>query len=158
MHKELQTIETKTSKHICFKINSENFSIPIDNLQEVLLPQSITPVIHTPQIVRGITNLRGTIIAVLDLHEILGQSNTAENQENVRIVVASNGEKSAGLLVDYIEDVEEVAPHEIRPIEKKLASSKDFYDGVAVLETRTFTILSINKILNHPELREFYEY
>ena len=55
------------TQYVCFKLNNQEFGLEVENVIEVLPPPEITPVVHTPDFIKGVINLRGQIIAIIDL-------------------------------------------------------------------------------------------
>ena len=101
---------------LCFLIGGRSFAIDIMGIREILRNQRLTPVPRTPVHVAGVLNLRGGLIPVVDVHQLLiGGPNPLPQQEMKLIVVYSRG-RTAGLLVDQISDVVNVKPEGLSPV------------------------------------------
>lgn len=85
-----------------------------DRVREISGLRAITPVHHAPEHVRGVVNLRGQIMTIIDLGVRLGIGAVPEDR-NSRILVVRSGEEDIGLLVDGIEDVKTVSASDMEP-------------------------------------------
>lgn len=139
---------------ICFTLDGQEFGIPINHVKEIIQPPPITKVVHTPDLVSGVINIRGVIIAVLNIKKLLSLNETNE-VEDAKIVHVNCQEKTAGILVDVVEVVKEVPMSDIFHLDNTADTGMSYFDGVVQLENHPLTILSVAKILNCPELQPF---
>ncbi len=96
------------TKQLCtFQVGDSYFGIPVEQVQEVVMPQYITPVPLAPKVVRGLINLRGQILTALDLRYRLGLGE-AGGQEALMNVVVRSDESAVSFLVDEIGEVLDV--------------------------------------------------
>jgi len=96
------------TKQLCtFYVGGGYFGIPVEQVQEVVRPQYITPVPLAPKVVRGLINLRGQILTALDLRYRLGLGERG-GKETLMNVVVRNDESSVSFLVDEIGEVLDV--------------------------------------------------
>lgn len=107
---------TAVTEHVqqflVFSLGEEHYGIEIEFVQEIKGLAPITPLPNSPEYVRGVLNLRGLIIPILDLRVRLGMSERAYDRFNVIIVVAVE-EKLVGLVVDSVLDVTDIAAGDI---------------------------------------------
>ena len=102
-----------------------------------------TPLPHSPDYVRGVINLRGNVLPIVDLKARLGYSATEANPKNV-IVVVKCGNRTIGLLVDAVSDILTTTASEIQPApEVSKDETCEFINGIAVLGDRMVTILDM---------------
>jgi len=148
-------VEHQTIELICFTLEGQEFGIPIHHVMEIIQPPPITTVVHTPDLVAGVINIRGVIIAVLNIKQLL-QVNETESIEDSKVVHVNCQEKTAGILVDTVEVVKEVTINDIYQLDNNGDTSVNYFDGVVQLEDHPLTILSVSKILNAPDLAPFY--
>ena len=99
---------------VVFLLGEESYAIEVKSIKEITIPQKITKVPKGEKNLRGIMNLRGTVISVYDLSEKLGLEK--ENRGG-NIIVVEHGDRIAGFLVDEVEGVEELEELERSPIE-----------------------------------------
>ncbi len=132
-------------QYIGFNINSSEYMIPILNVREIITMPSITALPNLPSYVRGITNLRDTIIPVVNLKYLL-HSDNGEDAGNTVIVLAT-GQITFGIVVDGITGVVNVDQSEIEPPESFVNNNKDSIAGVAKLKNKLIVLLDIKKLL-----------
>jgi purine-binding chemotaxis protein CheW len=101
-------------QYLTFTLGEEEYGIPILKVQEIKGYSPVTPIPNAPAYVRGVMNLRGTIIPVIDLRQRFQRPRTEYNRFNVIIVVIV-GTRTMGLLVDAVSDVLTFASSDIQP-------------------------------------------
>ena len=114
----------------------------------------ITSVPHTPAFVEGVTNLRGSVLPVLDLRKRFGMPKT-DNTNETRIVVVELGGNSVGMVVDGVSEVLRVPEDAIEP-PSQLVTSVDsaFITGIAKVDDRLVILLDLSKVLSADESAE----
>jgi len=147
--------DVNKTQFVCFELNAQEFGLKVDNVVEVIPVPKITPVVHTPKFIRGVINLRGEIIVIIDLKVFFSLPIT-EISEKSKIVVTQFDYKTVGLIVDsvsQIELLEEVSGDSIpATISGRIA---EFLKGVAIKNGMPLMILNLNSILNCEEFKEF---
>jgi purine-binding chemotaxis protein CheW len=102
------------SQYLTFTLDQEVYGIDILKVQEIRGYAAVTPVPNTPAHVKGVMNLRGTIIPVVDLRRQFGLAEAEYDRFNV-IIVVTVGTKVVGLVVDAVSDVLDLPPDNIQP-------------------------------------------
>lgn len=132
---------------ITFRLDAEEFALPIAAVREVIRVGEITRVPQAPEHVRGITNLRGRIVPVVELRTRLGLAPLVPTPR-ARIIVAETQGRLIGLLVDEVAQVLKLpaervvaAPDEVRP------AAGDHVTGVAQLGERLVILLDLERAL-----------
>jgi purine-binding chemotaxis protein CheW len=116
-------------------------------VQEVIRMGPVTPVRHAPEEVAGVINLRGRIVTLLDLGQILGFVKV-EPDRNSRIFIIEDRGEFIGLLVDRAADVVEVDPNEEEPVPANLAPAQSrYFRGVQRSEGRVIALLDLAELL-----------
>ena len=149
-----QTQAVLPTEHLAtFFLDREEYGVDVKLVQEIIRVSEITPVPRAPEFIRGVINLRGRIIPVLDLKRKLGLGSFTQQRAS-RIVVVKVRERMIGLLVDGASQVLKVplpsieaAPEEVVQIDQ------NFIRGVAKLQGRLIILVDLPKVL-HVELRE----
>jgi len=95
---------TEEARLVCFTLQGQEYAANIEHVKETMLVRPITRVFLTPPWLSGIINLRGDVVAVIDLAQLLGLPPTAISDES-RILIARYDGRSAGLLVDRMADL-----------------------------------------------------
>ena len=99
-----QTETSKSLELLTFKIAEHEYSLDIMSVREIRGWTRTTPLPHAPAYMKGVINLRGTVLPVMDLSQRLGLTAREQSERNVIIVVSHEGVMS-GLLVDAVSDI-----------------------------------------------------
>jgi purine-binding chemotaxis protein CheW len=137
------------SRQLCtFHLGSMFFGIDVLNVQEVLRFQQMTKVPLAPVVIRGLINLRGQIVAAIDLRERLGLKPREDGVDPMNVIVRTE-DGAISLLVDEIGDVLEIDTAGMdRPPETVRGSARDLIQGVYKLKDRLLLILDTEKTVN----------
>ncbi|TLM64984.1 MAG: purine-binding chemotaxis protein CheW [Actinobacteria bacterium] len=146
----------KTSKHLTFTLDGEEYGLDILKVQEIIGIMPITRVPRTPAFVRGVINLRGKVIPVVDLRLKFGMG-TAEDTDRTCIVVVQvagkNGGTVMGTVVDEVSEVIDIAEDAIEETPEFGADiDTDFVLGIGKIGDRVVMVLDIDKVLSASEL------
>jgi len=144
------------NKHLIFTLGKETYGVPILKIQNIERNLDITPVPGTLSFVKGITNLRGKIIPVLDLKERLGIGEAEITGRTCIIIV--NVKKEAGMhtngvMVDDVSNVEDISETVIEAVPKyhNTQIDQEFMSGIAKVSDRVIILLDIQRILEMSE-------
>jgi purine-binding chemotaxis protein CheW len=152
----MEAVETKNvfdeGKFLTFALDKEEYGIEILKAREIISLMAITTVPQTPDYVKGVINLRGKVIPVIDLRLKFLMPEVEHSQETC-IIVVEVGSTQAGIIVDSVsevtdirgEDIEE-APHFGREIDTK------FIMGLGKTKDKIIILLDIEKVLSTEEL------
>ena len=132
-------------QYIGFNISSSEYMIPILTVREIITMPTITALPHLPSYVKGITNLRDTIIPVVNLKYMLNSDN--EEDAGNTVIVLATGQITFGIVVDGITGVINVEPSKIEPPESFVNNKKDSIAGVAKLKNKLVVLLDTKKLL-----------
>ena len=149
-----------TRQYLTFQLGDEIFAIDVVNVREILEFNSVTKVPRSPEYMRGVINLRGSVVPVLDMRLRFGLTETEKTVNTCIIVVevSSDGENIIiGALVDSVQEVFELDPNLIEPaprIGNHLRT--EFIKGMGKKDGRFVIILDIDRIFTLKEL-EFAE-
>ena len=136
-----------TLELISFEIAGQEFCIDIDAVREIRGWTRETQMPQTPDYVRGVINLRGLVMPVIDLCNRLGLGQTTPSSRHV-IVVVQHGDKVAGLLVDAVDEtfVVEVSSLQTPPV-MDVSSGPLFVDAIIPLEGRMLSRLVVDALM-----------
>jgi purine-binding chemotaxis protein CheW len=133
-------------QYIKFLATGQEFATDIMAVREIRGWTETTTVPHAPDYVRGVINLRGVVLPVMDLKARLGMGMTDASSSNVIIVVQS-GEHATGMLVDAVLDIMTLNGEQIQPVPGIAHDSgNDYVEGMAVLDGHMVTLLGIDKL------------
>lgn len=141
---------TKNKKFLTFSLADEKYGIPLSTVKEVIGIVDITPVPHVPNFFKGLINLRGKIISVIDLRTKLGLPKADYIPKKTTIVITEIEDLTLGAIVD---DVLEVVGFEKDQVENSIdvqsKVSREFVTGVAKTNTKKLILLlDIGKTLS----------
>jgi purine-binding chemotaxis protein CheW len=136
-----------TSKLCTFQLGELVFGVEVEHVQEVMRFQAMTRVPLAPGLVRGLLNLRGQIVTVLDVRRRLGLPPLPDAAEPMNVVLRA-GDGVVGLLVDQIGDVLEAETRSFEPAPETLpAVLRDVVHGVFKLEARLLLLLDVERVV-----------
>ena len=138
---------TDDNQYLTFTLGQEEYGVEILKVQEIKGYSAITPIPNTPAYVKGVMNLRGAIIPIVDLRAKLAMSEAAYNQFTVVIVVRV-GAKTVGVVVDAVSDVLNVPTDDIQATPDFGAQvDARFISGLAKAGEKLVILLDIDKVL-----------
>jgi purine-binding chemotaxis protein CheW len=141
-----------SSQFLTFLLDQQEYGLELFKIQEIRGYAPVTPIPNVPAHVRGVMNLRGTVLPVVDLRMKFHLPPIEYNKFTV-IVIAMVADKMVGLLVDAISDVLQVAQEAMRPA-PDFGSAVDirFIDGVFQSREHLAVALNLEKLLSDIEL------
>ena len=142
---------TGSMQLVSFGLADEEYGIEITKIREIILITEITQVPQTPHYVKGLINLRSTVIPVIDLRTRFDLPE-AEATDESRIMVLNVGSKTVGIVVDAVSEVLRVSHKDIAPPPPTVAGlGREYLTGLVKLEDRLLIMLDIDKILDGDE-------
>jgi len=136
-------------KYLNFHLGNEAYSLPILQVREIIRLSPVTPVPRMPAFVKGVINLRGKIVPVMDLRERLNRFSVEYDERACIVVIQSSSSGHFGVIVDSVAAVSTLQQEEIDPPpEFGFELSTDFIMGVAKTKTEVKIILDIHRVLN----------
>jgi purine-binding chemotaxis protein CheW len=146
----------QTDQYLTFTLAEETFAIEIVKVREVIDYVHVTRVPRMPDYLRGVINLRGSVVPVIDLRLILGMPSIEKTVDTCVIIaeVMIDGEAlHLGMLADSVQEVIDVNPNQIDP-PPKLGSMLDtkFIRGMGKRDEGFFIILNIDRVLSVDEI------
>lgn len=149
---DLQKLSTSGNQYLTFSLGSEEYGIELLKVQEIKGYAPVTPIPNTPSHIKGVMNLRGTVIPIVDLRSKFSMESIEYTKFNV-IIVINVGSKVMGLLVDAVSDVLTVGENELRPA-PDFGSRADtrFISGLASVGEKIAVLLDVDCMLTEAEL------
>ncbi len=152
----ISAIKDKAGKYLTFKFGAEEYGLEILKVREIIGVMEITAVPRTPAFVRGVINLRGKVIPVVDLRSKFGMTHVEDTERTCIIVVeVMKGEKSIemGILVDSVSEVLDIDGNDIEESPSFGSSvDTDFILGMAKAKGSVKILLNIQKVMTAREL------
>jgi len=139
---------TDGSQYLTFRLAEEEYGVEILKVQEIKGYSAITPIPNTPSYLKGVMNLRGTIVPVVDLRSKFAMDEAEYNQFTV-IIVVKVGPKVMGLIVDAVSDVLNIPKVDIQAT-PDFGSEVDarYINGMAKAGEKLVVLLDINRVMN----------
>ena len=157
---ELSSAEVSTQelagKYLTFELSGEVYGLVILKVQEIIGMMAVTQVPRTPKFVRGVINLRGKVIPVVDLRIKFGLDSQEDTEKTCIIVVQvsqEGTEVTMGILVDEVSEVLDVASEQIEPPPSfGVGVDTEFILGMGKVAQKVVMLLDVDKVLSGGEI------
>jgi purine-binding chemotaxis protein CheW len=131
---------------VSFKLGDESYGIEITKVREIILVGEITQIPETPPYVKGLINLRSTVIPVIDLRARFSLTETELTPES-RIMVLHVGSRTIGIVVDSVNEVLRVTRQQISPAPPTVTSSgNEYMTGLVRLKKDLLILLDVDRL------------
>jgi purine-binding chemotaxis protein CheW len=144
------------SQYLTFLLAGEEYAVDILRVQEIRGWEKATVIPNTPAYVRGVINIRGTIVPIIDLRHRFELEQVPYGRTTVVIVVrveTGNKSRTLGLVVDAVSEVYNVAPDALKPAPDFGGGEQaDFAKGLATVDQKMIIVLDIDRLLSGGEL------
>jgi purine-binding chemotaxis protein CheW len=149
---DFQNVRGTGRELISFRIGAQEFCVDIMSVREIRGWTQATALPHAPGYVRGVVNLRGSVLPIVDLSARLGFAYAEPTARHV-IIVAQIGRQQVGLLVDAVSDILTVSDQDVQPT-PGVASElvKTFVQGILAIDGRMISLISLGHVLPDLEL------
>jgi purine-binding chemotaxis protein CheW len=150
--------KTQELQLVIFKIGKEEFGVAINQVREIVRLVPITPVPKAPVFVEGVVNLRGQILAVVDLATRLSLKGD-DRSEKTRIIVVEVEGHTVGMIVDEVTEVLRLASESIDQTPELIASEVQhrYLEGVGKIGDRLLILIDLAKIFSAEEVEDLKE-
>jgi purine-binding chemotaxis protein CheW len=159
MEQGKQALLDKEGKYLTFALANEEYGLEILKVREIIGYMDITSVPQTPGHVKGVINLRGQVIPVIDLRAKFGMETTEVTEETCIIVVETtqdNRNFSTGIVVDHVQEVLDITGENIEEAPQFGSSvNTDFILGIGKVDTAIKILLDIDKVLSGTDFSHF---
>jgi len=137
---------TGSMQLVSFKLSDETYGIEITKIREIILVGQITRVPETPHYIKGLINLRSSVIPVIDLRARFALAENELTQES-RIMVLNVGRRTIGIVVDSVNEVLRVSQDQIAPAPPTVASlGNQYMTGLVRLEEQLLILLDVDHL------------
>jgi purine-binding chemotaxis protein CheW len=148
--------ETKRNEYqlVVFTIGDEEFGVDISQVREIVRVVQITYLPKAPVFIEGVVNLRGQVLAVIDLAKRIGVT-PKERSENNRIIVVEVGENTVGMIVDSVSEVLRLPAEFVEEVPSLVETEvpEHYIRGVGKLKDGLLVLLDLKKILTPEEVQ-----
>lgn len=143
--------DSKPLELLTFQIAQQEYALDIMSVREIRGWTKTTPLPHAPHHIKGVINLRGTVLPVMDLSQRLGMPPREHSERNVIIVVSHEGAMS-GLLVDAVSDIVALKGQDLQPPpDVQDAAASSVVNALTIIEDRMIRVLDLSSIIGTSE-------
>lgn len=140
------------SEVLAFKLGTEEYGINILKVQEIRGYDTVTRIANAPEFVKGVVNLRGIIVPIVDMRIRFNLGTPTYDQFTVVIILNIAG-RIVGMVVDSVSDVITLPPEQIKPApEMGTALNTDYLIGLGTLEQRMLILVDIDRLMSSTEM------
>ena len=144
--------ETVGQEFLIFTLGREEYAIDILRVQEIRGYDQVTAIANAPPFIKGVTNLRGVIVPIIDLRVKFSQQSVSYD-ENTVVIVLNFGQRVVGIVVDGVSDVLSLTAEQIRPApEFAVTLATEYLTGLGSLGERMLILVDIEKLLSSEEM------
>ena len=151
MTETAEKLDSGQREIVTFRIADQDYCIDIGLVREIRgwTPTTVLP--QAPYYIKGVMNLRGTVLPVVDLAQRLGLGETEPDARHV-IIIAHLGSRTVGLLVEAVSDITSVPQSELKPTpDVASVEAKAFVEGVFTMDDHLIRVIDLKHILPHEE-------
>lgn len=140
-------------EYLTFRLGTEEYCIDILKVQEIRGYEAVTSIANTPEFIKGVINLRGNIVPIVDLRVKFRLAEVKYDALTIVIILKLGG-KMIGVVVDSVSDVIAVARDEIKPSPRFGATiNTEFISGMITADDRMLIVVDIEKLMSSDELQ-----
>jgi purine-binding chemotaxis protein CheW len=144
--------EGSGNEFLAFTLGREEYGIDILRVQEIRGYEPVTRIANSPEFIKGVVNLRGTIVPIVDMRIRFNLGNPTYDQFTVVIILNIAG-RVVGMVVDSVSDVTTLAPEQIKPA-PEIGTTFDtgYLIGLGTLDERMLILVDIDQLMSSPEM------
>ena len=144
--------QESTNEFLSFKLGNEEYGIDILKVQEIRGYETVTKIANAPEFIKGVINLRGIIIPIIDMRIKFNLGKPVYDQFTVVIILNIN-DRIMGIVVDSVSDVVTLTQEQIKPAPDMGTSfSSNYLMGLATIEDRMIILADISKLMSSQEM------
>ena len=152
MDQAVKAMANRTAKYLTFRLANEEYGIEILKVQEIIGVMAITPVPRMPEFIKGVINLRGHIIPVVDIRLKLSMGEAARTEETCIIVVKAR-ELEMGIIVDRVSEVADIASGDIQDAPSfGHGVNTEYILGIGKSAGKVRLLLDIDRVLSNKDV------
>jgi purine-binding chemotaxis protein CheW len=137
---------------LAFTLGKEEYGIDIQKVQEIRGYESVTRIANAPEFIKGVTNLRGIIVPIIDMRIKFSLGTPTYDQFTVVIILNISG-RVVGIVVDSVSDVINLTPEQTKPAPEMASTfNADYLIGLGTLDERMLILIDIDKLMSSTEM------
>ena len=143
---------TPVHEYLAFKLGAEEYGIDILRVQEIRSYEEPTHIANAPEFIKGVVNLRGVIVPIVDMRLKFGLHEVKYDAFTV-VIVLTIGTRMVGMVVDAVSDVITLTAEQLRPVpEFNSAVAADHLLAIGTVDQRMLILIDIEALMNDPEI------
>lgn len=147
-----QTADISAGEYLSFVLGNEEYGIEILKVQEIRGYDAVTPIANTPAFIKGVINLRGSIVPIIDLRLRFNLGKAEYNEFTVVIILNLSG-RVVGIVVDGVSDVMALTASQVRPVPELVATIDTKYlVGLGTVDDRMLILVDIERLMSSQEM------
>ena len=144
--------QRQTNEYLTLTLGREEYGVEILKVQEIRSYEKPTTIANAPAFIKGVVNLRGVIVPIVDMRIKFGLDSAEYNQFTVVIILNIAG-RVVGMVVDSVSDVISLAPEQIRPAPAfGSALDTDYITGLGTIDQRMLILIDIEKLMTGQDM------
>lgn len=144
--------DAKTREYLTFRLGAEEYGIDILKVQEIRGYEQPTRIANAPDFIKGVINLRGVIVPIIDLRIKFGLGNPEYNNFTV-VIILNVRQRVVGMVVDSVSDVLELSSRDVRDAPEMSAMLDSSYIiGLGTVADRMLILVDIERLVTAPEM------
>lgn len=139
---------------VTFTIDNEEYAVNIADVIEIIRLPKVQPLPKSPDFMKGIINLRGTVVPIVDIRTRFNLQSVNDNALK-RTIIVKVDEQKIGMIVDSVSKVIRINSDEIKePPQFTSVIGSEYIEGVIMLQERMIILLNVNRIFSKEEIRD----
>lgn len=146
------TVGEKSGQYVTFILGEEEYGVEILKVQEIIGITPVTKVPYLPVFVKGVINLRGIVVPVIDLR-LRFNLDMADYTDHTCVIIVKMGEKVTGMIVDTVSEVVDIPEEMVEPPPSFNSSiNADFIQGMGKMDNKLVILLNVDRLLTDAEI------
>jgi purine-binding chemotaxis protein CheW len=145
---------SRALEYLAFTLGKEEYGISIQKVQELRGYETVTRIANAPAFIKGVVNLRGIIVPIIDMRIKFNLGTPTYDQTTV-VVILNAGSRVIGMVVDSVSDVVMLTPEQIRPAPDMNTGvmNTDYLTGLGTIDERMLILVDIDKLISSADMR-----
>jgi purine-binding chemotaxis protein CheW len=147
-----EAVTPETLQFLAFTLGDEEYGVDIQKVQELRGYDAVTRIANAPDFIKGVVNLRGIIVPIIDMR-IKFQLGMPTYDQFTVVIILNIGHRTIGMVVDNVSDVLTLQPEEIKPApEMGTAIDTDYLIGLGTLDSRMLILIDIDRLMSSSDI------
>ena len=145
-------VSNQKHEYLAFTLGAEQYALDILQAQEIRGYDTVTRIANAPEFIKGVVNLRGVIVPIVDMRVKFNLDAPAYDQFTV-VIILNVANRIIGMVVDGVSDVISLTPEQIKPApEMGAALNTDYLIGIGTIDERMLILVDIDKLMSSAEM------